>query len=57
MCELNVARRIFEFLMTSVKPSSTSIRTENAKIVKVQLTEEGGPKDVYELKQGQGNSI
>jgi len=57
MCELNVARRIFEFLMHSVKPTSSSIRTENAQIVKVQFTEEGGTTDVYELKQGQGNSI
>lgn len=50
LCELNVARRIFEFLMHNVKPSASSIRTENATIVKVQMTEEGGTTDVYELK-------
>lgn len=43
--------------MANVKPSSSSIRTVNAQIVKVKLTEEGGDFSVYEIKAGQANSI
>lgn len=56
-CDLNVARRIFEYLMASVKPDQSSVRTDNAELKKVQLTEEGGQSDMYEIKPGQGNSI
>lgn len=54
---LNVARRVFEYFMQTVTPSSSSIRTANAEIVKVKHTEEGGTFDIYEIKSGQANSI
>jgi len=57
LLELNVARRVFEFLMHNVKPSSSSIRTVNASIVKIKQTEEGGEFAIYEIKAGQSNSI
>jgi hypothetical protein len=43
--------------MHNVKPSSSSIRTVNAAIVKVKQTEEGGEFAIYEIKAGQANSI
>jgi hypothetical protein len=57
LVELNVGRRVFEYLMHNVKPSSSSIRTVNAAIVKVKQTEEGGEFAIYEIKAGQANSI
>jgi hypothetical protein len=57
LVKLNVSRRVFEYLMHNVKPSSSSIRTANAEIVKVKHTEEGGLFDVYEIKSGEANSI
>ena len=43
--------------MHNVKPSSDSVRTANAEIVKVKHTEEGGDFEIYEIKSGQANSI
>lgn len=43
--------------MHNVKPSSSSIRTVNASIVKTKYTEEGGDFSIYEIKAGQANSI
>lgn len=57
LVELNVSRRVFEFLMHNVKPTSSSIRTVNAEIIKVKQTEEGGDFIVYEIKAGFANSI
>lgn len=57
LIELNVAGRIFEFLRHNVTPSSGSIQTTNAQIIKVKHTEEGGDFDVYEIRAGQANSI
>jgi len=57
LIELNVSRRVFEYLMHSVKPSSSSIRTANAEIVRIKQTEEGGEFEIYEIKEGQANSI
>lgn len=57
LCTLNVGRRVFEFLMHNVKPSQTSVRTQNAEIVKVQMTEEGGTTDFYEIQPEKANSI
>ena len=57
LVDLNASRKVFEYLMANVKPSSSSIRTVNAQIVKVKLTEEGGDFSVYEIKAGQANSI
>lgn len=57
LVNLNVSRRVFEYLMSTVTPSSNSIRTANAAIVKTKYTEEGGDFDVYEIKSGQANSI
>ena len=36
LVEINVSRRVFEYLMHNVKPSSGSIRTTNAQIIKVK---------------------
>jgi hypothetical protein len=55
--EHNAARKVFEFLMHNVKPTSSSIRTINAQIVKEKMTEEGGVFDIYEIKAGQANSV
>ena len=50
--ESNAARKTFEFLMHNVKPTTSSIRTINATIVKEKMTEEGGVFDIYEIKAG-----
>lgn len=52
LVDLNVSRRVFEFLMHNVKPTSSSIRTVNAEIIKVKFTDEGSLFDVYEIKAG-----
>jgi hypothetical protein len=57
MCDLNVSRRVFEFLCHNVKPTSSSVRSVNAQIVKVKMTEEGGDFDIYEVSADQTNSI
>lgn len=55
--ELNAARKVFEFLMHNVKPSSSSVRAMNAQIVKEKMTEDGAVHDIYEIAAGQANSI
>jgi len=49
LCDINVGRRIFSFLTQNVKPTSDSVRTNNAQLVKTKLTEEGGETDFYEI--------
>lgn len=55
--ELNAARRVFEFLMHNVKPSSSSIRTENATYTKEKMASGSGTIEVYEIMAGRTNSV
>ena len=56
--EVNACRRVFEYLMDNVTPSVSSIRTENATILKEKMTDEDlGQFDIYEIRAGQANSI